>query len=231
MNRKRSRVNRLNQASSKNLQQKIDMTTTTTSTSAPDYLPYNEYKNLETMQEKPQEDIHSQISALQPKQQQTQRKRHSKPIKISGDVDLGMTFSQKNQRKRQRKHKTTENPQQHHTSSNNNNNHHHHPNNALPEPDVVEKIVEQEEEETTAPRVVEETSLVFSSTSTDAPAPQFEQSTMSEMKKKLEEKALRRERLKAKLAQLTPEERQAFLLMKQQRADARKKGLNFAKTS
>lgn len=221
MNRKRSRVNRLNQASNN---KKIDITTTTTS--APDYLPYNAYKNLETMPEKPQqEDIHSQLSALQPEQQTSlkQRKRHSKPIKISGDVDLGMNFSQKNQRKRQKKQKTTEIPQQHHSI--NNNNHHHHPNNALPEPEV-EKIVERggEEEETTVPRVVEETSLAAEATSTDAPAPQFEQSTMSELKKKLEEKALRRERLKAKLAQLTPEERQAFLLMKQQRADARKKG-------
>lgn len=207
MLRKRSRVNN-------RLNQKIDAITTTTEsiTNPPDYLPYNAYKNLETMQEKKtQEDVHSQISALQPQEQPSlkQRKRHSKPIKISGDVDLGMSFNQKNQRRRQQKNKKT-------TTTTQQPNHHHHPNNALPEPEIVK-------EETTSNFENEEFT-------TDAPAP-IEKSTMSEQKKKLEEKALRRERLKAKLAQLTPEERQAFLLMKQQRADARKKGLSFAKTS
>lgn len=53
-----------------------------------------------------------------------------------------------------------------------------------------------------------------------------EKTTISEAKLKLNEKAHRRERLKQKLALLTPEERQAFLLMKQQRADAKKKGIS-----
>lgn len=219
MYRKRSRVNRLNQASNRDLQQKINMTTTTTTTSAPDYLPYNAYKNLETMDQKPQEDIHSQLSALQPEQQTSmkQRKRHSKPIKISGDVDLGMNFNQRNQRRRQKNRKTTtELPQ--HNNNLHQHNHHHHPNNALPEPEP-EKI----DEETTPPNyIVGET---LTSTTTEAPMEK------SELKKKLEEKALRRERLKEKLAKLTPEERQAFLLMKQQRADARQKGLSYAKST
>jgi hypothetical protein len=51
--------------------------------------------------------------------------------------------------------------------------------------------------------------------------------TSSDQKKKMDEKALRRQRLIQKLKALTPEERQAFLLMKQQRAEAKKKGLQF----
>lgn len=214
MYRKR-RVNRLNVTNN----EKIDATTTTT-TSVPDYLPYNAYKNLETMDQKPQEDIHSQLSALQPEQQISlkQRKRHSKPIKISGDVDLGMNFNQRNQRRRQKNRKTTtELPQD--NNNQHQHNHHHHPNNALPEPEL-EKI---DEETTTASKIVGET---LTSTTTDAPPME-----KSELKKKLEEKALRRDRLKAKLALLTPEERQAFLLMKQQRADARQKGLSYAKST
>lgn len=223
MYRKRSRVNRLNSVNNGGdlQQQKIDLTTTTTS--APDYLPYNAYKNLETMDQKPQEDIHSQLSALQPEQQTAlkQRKRHSRPIKISGDVDLGMNFNQRNQRRRQKNRKTTttELPQEQHENNIHQHNHHHHPNNALPEPEL-EKI----DEETSAPSFIVGETLT-SSTTTDAPMEK------SELKKKLEEKALRRERLKAKLAQLTPEERQAFLLMKQQRADARQKGLSYAKST
>lgn len=209
MYRKR-RVNRLNAANN----EKIDVTTTTTS--VPDYLPYNAYKNLETMDQKPQEDIHSQLSALQPEQQTSlkQKKRHSKPIKISGDVDLGMNFNQRNQRRRQKNRKTTTQLPQ-----DNSNHHHHHPNNALPEPEL-EKI---DEETTEASKIVGE---LLTSTTTDAPPME-----KSELKKKLEEKALRRDRLKAKLALLTPEERQAFLLMKQQRADARQKGVSYAKST
>lgn len=219
--RKRSRGNRVNQVSSSGSReiQKIDMTTTTsttTTTIAPDYLPYNVYKNLETFEQKPQEDVHSQLSALQPEQQTSlkQRKRHSKPIKITGDVDLGMNFNHKrNQKKRQKTKKATEHPQ-----------FNHHPNNALPEPEIAKIEIE------TAPPVLvidEESTTASTTSTTDASAP-IENTTMSELKKKLEEKALRRERLKAKLAQLTPEERQAFLLMKQQRAEARKKGLSYS---
>ena len=66
--------------------------------------------------------------------------------------------------------------------------------------------------------------LVFETT----PEPIFERTTSTvEAKKKLDEKAMRRERLRQKLAALTPEEQQAFLLMKKQRADAKKKGLTF----
>lgn len=173
---------------------------------------------METFEQKPQEDVHSQLSALQPDQQVSlkQRKRHSKPIKINGNVDLGMNFNHKrNQKKRQKPKKVTE-----YTQFN------HHPNNALPESENAKIEIE------TAPPVLvidEESTTVSTTTTTttDASAP-IETSTISELKKKLEEKALRRERLKAKLSQLTPEERQAFLLMKQQRAEARKKGLNYS---
>lgn len=238
MYRKRSRLSRLNQGSGNNrdLQlKKIDRTTTTSSTTAPpEYLPYNAYKNLETMDRKPQqhqqEDVNSQISALQPELQQPllkQRKRHSKPIKISGNVDLGMNFNQRNQRKKKNRKTTTEYPSQQQQHQHNHHHHEiHHPNNALPEPDVSEKI-EEETTVTLAPGFIEEEISLVTTTTTTTDAP-IEKSTMSELKKKLEEKAMRRERLKAKLAQLTPEERQAFLLMKQQRADARKKGLTFA---
>lgn len=88
--------------------------------------------------------------------------------------------------------------------------HHHHPSTAS------EAI-----EETTTPMetTTEEVLIETTQTTTDR--------EISEVKRKLREKSDRRERLKQKLMQLSPEERQAFLLMKQQRADARKKGLTY----
>ena len=227
--RKRARGNRLNQAANKEMQ-KVDMTVEASSTSVPEYLPYNAYKNLVKAEQKPQEDIHSQLTALQPEKQTSlkQRKRHSKPIKITGDVDLGMNFNHRRSQKRRQKTKktATELPQIVH----------HHPNNALPEADIPKIEVETappvlmiDEELSTSSSTVAPTTSSSSTSTTESTA--VEINTMSEMKKKLEEKALRRERLKAKLAQLTPEERQAFLLMKQQRADARKKGLIFSASS
>ena len=238
----------------------------TSSTPAPDYLPYNVYSKLETFEQKPQEDIHPINSATNVKEldQESlkQRKRHS--LKLSGDVDLGLKKKKRTKGKKVEKKNPVEEvvPQQSIIDENNNSddsgrkhqhhkhhhnhNHHHHPNNALPETEVK---VENEDESkpiiefkpvleflTSPPEPVERTTASSSTTtttlssSTVGPAI-IERTTMSELRKKLEEKAQRRERLKEKLAKLTPEERQAFLLMKQQRADARKKGFKIGSSN
>lgn len=91
--------------------------------------------------------------------------------------------------------------------------HHHHHHQELP--NEIPEIPDTTPTPTTTEEPIIETTQVA-----------VEKTTLSEAKLKLNEKAHRRERLKQKLALLTPEERQAFLLMKQQRADAKKKGIN-----
>lgn len=179
-----------------------------TSENAPDYLPYSVYSNLEPLQQKPHEDIHPVRSphAVNPKQPSLKpKKRHSRPLKLTGEVNLGTNKFNSRDRKqrikeRQRPVETVTNPTRHH----------HHPND-IPDIPVIETTSTATPTLPTEEYVEETTHFI-------------ERTTMSEAKRKLEEKAHRRERLKAKLAALTPEERQAFLLMKQQRADAKKKG-------
>lgn len=185
---------------------------------APDYLPYSVYGNLEQMQQKAQEDnIHPLRSphAENPKQPSAKpKKRHSRPLKLTGEVNLGINKfkSDKKQRQKQQQkqadipavniEETVTNAGRHH--------HHKHPN------DIPEV-------ETTPAQAPTET-LIFETT--PEPILIVERTTSSvEAKRKLDEKAQRRERLRAKLAALTPEEQQAFLLMKKQRAEAKKKGL------
>lgn len=226
----------------------------TSTTPAPDYLPYNVYSKLETFDQKPLEDIHPVNSATKTdetdQESLKQRKRHSRPLKLSGDVDLGFKKRRTKGKKTEKKNSINEVvPQENIVDDANNNddgrhqhkhhNHHphHHTNNALPE---TEARVESEDDFkpiielkpvleflTTPAEPVEYTKPTTPSTtttsSTAAPAI-IERTTMTELRKKLEEKAQRRERLKEKLAKLTPEERQAFLLMKQQRAEAKRKG-------
>lgn len=185
----------------------------------PDYLPYNMYKNLQPMQKKPDqihpvENAHgesSQGAVVKPK------KRHSK-LKLTGEVDLGKDrFKMRNERRKKKKKQPVE---------------------------VPEKVNEVFEETTVNERVetMDSENIVFI-TSTHRPTLRLEFETSekpleertlkppttstSEHKKKLDEKAQRRQRLIQKLKALTPEERQAFLLMKQQRAEAKKKGLEF----
>jgi hypothetical protein len=216
---------------------------TSSTTAAPDYLPYKVYSNLATLEQRPQEDIHPlNAAASQPESTLKQSKRHS--LKLTGNVDLGMDMFKKRKQK-PKKGARVENPvlnesnndnneegrhHHHHHQNHHNNNNQNHPNNALPESESIPTI-----ELLTTERIVEYTTTstaqpTTTSSTTAAPAI-IEPTTMSELKKKLEEKARRREILRAKLAQLTPEERQAFLLMKQQRAEARKKGLTFASSS
>lgn len=185
---------------------------------APDYLPYSTYSNLEQMQQKAQEDtIHPVRSshAANPKQPSARpKKRHSRPLKLTGEVNLGTNkFTNRDKKQRQKQQKkpvdipvteveeTVTNAGRHH--------HHKHPN------DIPEV-------ETTTARIVMET-LIFETT----PEPILERTTSAisdEAKKKLVEKAMRRDKLRQKLAALSPEEQQAFLLMKKQRAEAKKKG-------
>lgn len=182
-----------------------------TAENPPDYLPYSMYSNLEQLQQKAQEDtIHPNRSpqAANPKLPSLKpKKRHSRPLKLTGEVNLGTNkFNNRERRPRPRK------PMEEVVT--NAGRHHHHPN------DIQEEV-----EETTTQLTTEK----LIETTTEASKPALSSSSSAEAKKKLDEKALRRERLKQKLAALTPQERQTFLLMKQQRADAKKKGINFAK--
>lgn len=224
--RTRTGSNRLNQVNLK----KID---TTASPSPPEYLPFNVYNNLETLQQKPQEEVQSILPLNSPAFTQTntlslkQRKRHSRPLKLSGDVDLGLKKQRRQKAKKVAKQDEVQQQQnaldESKINAGRHHNHHHHPNNALPEPEISEPV----EISTASSEEAAAAATTTTTTSSTAAPAIIEQTTMSELKKKLEEKAQRRERLKAKLAQLTPEERQAFILMKQQRAEARKNGLNF----
>jgi hypothetical protein len=201
-----------------------------------DYLPYSVYSNLEQMKQKAQEDtIHPLRSphAANPKQPLARpKKRHSRPLKLTGEVNLGtnkFTNRDKKQRqKQQQKHhqkpvdipaaaveETVTNTEEAVTNAGRHH-HHKHPN------DIVEI------ETTTSSGLALLETLIFETT----PEPIYErttsfveqETTSLDMKKKLQDKAMRRDRLRQKLAALTPEEQQAFLLMKKQRAEAKKKG-------
>lgn len=181
-----------------------------TTDNAPDYLPYSVYSNLEQMQQKAQEEIHPLRSqqAVEPKlPSQKPKKRHSKPLNLTGEVNLG-TNKFRNRERKQRVRKPVEVITEEVVT--NAGRHHHHPNDIL-------------EVETTPTQATTELEILGTT-----PTPIADKVSALEAKKKLDEKAQRRERLKQKLAALTPEERQAFLLMKQQRADAKKKGLGYA---
>lgn len=236
----RAGVNRLSQVN--NDIKKTDAASSTTP--LPEYLPFNVYKNLEMTKQKPQEDIHPvQTHNTEADRQASlkQRKRHS--LKLTGNVDLGTDTFKRKRQKQKKIAKEQQQQQQEQTSERHHHHHHHrhHPNAALPDVPEVEARVEPDFEVTTraavrttvatTPTTTTTTTPATTTTSSTAAPAIIEESTLSEFKRKLEEKAQRRERLKAKLAQLTPEERQAFILMKQQRAEARKKGLNIAPSS
>lgn len=183
----------------------------------PDYLPFSVYSNLEQLQQKAQEDtIHPVRSSLpehQGQPSQRPRKRHSRPLNLTGEVNLGTKMFTRREKKQRRKPVNT--PEETVTNAGR---HHHHiiPN----EIETTQASVSTTTSTTTTTEEPEEMPvLVMTQTPVD-------KSSVLEEKKKLDEKALRRERLKQKLALLTPEERQAFLLMKQQRAEAKKRSLN-----
>lgn len=197
------------------------------SDNAPDYLPYSAYSNLEQMQKAQEDVIHPLRSphAETPKQQSMKpRKRHSRPLKLTGEVNLGT-----NKLKGERKHRQRARPSTSEKSVNeveksvneidqtvtDAGRHHHHHHNIPNEIPTIE-VMETSTAEVTTEAAIDET--------THAPS---EKPTVAEMKARVDEKARRRERLREKLAMLTPEERQAFLEMKQQRAEAKKKGLNY----
>lgn len=188
-----------------------------TSDNAPDYLPYSAYSNLEQMQKAQEDVIHplqSPHADNQKQQSMKPRKRHSRPLKLTGEVNLGTNKLKSERKHRQRARPAVEKSVNEidETVTDAGRHHHHNLPNEIPAIEVMETSAAQ----TTTEAPIEET--------THAPT---EKSSASEAKAKLDEKAHRRERLKQKLAALTPEEREAFLLMKQQRAEAKKKGLNY----
>lgn len=173
---------------------------------APDYLPYSAYSNLEQMQQKTHEDVIHPLHASDSRQATMKpRKRHSK-LKLTGEVNLGDQFKHVRKPRPSERRKKVEPPRV----------------NAIEEEEIVTSTTQQLPNEIESGNEVTERATEAPETST---AFVIGKKEASEMQRKLDEKAMRRERLKAKLAQLTPEERQAFLLMKQQRAEAKKKGL------
>lgn len=187
---------------------------------APDYLPYNVYSNLEQLQQKAQEDvIHPLRSphAENPKKPSVKpRKRHSRPLKLTGEVNLGPNkFNNREKKLRQKERKKpTEHPINTIEVTNAARHHHRHNiQNEIKDVETTTLTAETDSIPTTTESIIIETTQSTSTLRT------------TEEKRKLDEKAHRRERLKAKLAQLTPEEREAFLLMKAQRAEAKKRGI------
>lgn len=168
------------------------------------------------------------------------KKRHSK-LKLTGEVDLGKDrFKMRNERRKKKKKQPVEVSDK--------------KNEVLVENvsdkknEVIEEVTKPKQQfkepfNTVQTDVTMDSDRVVFITSTHRPTfrLEFETSeqpleertlrpsttTSSDQKKKMDEKALRRQRLIQKLKALTPEERQAFLLMKQQRAEAKKKGLQF----
>jgi len=217
---KKSRLNsnRVNQPATSNVQAEN-----------PDYLPYSAYNNkVEQLQQKPQEDIINPIKsshATNPKQPTVKpKKRHS--LKLTGEVNLG---TNKFTNKRRQKHHKTEKPNDSLSNiaaaedtttmkieAQTNAGRHHH---------VAPPHQEEEPQEEVV--IAATTKTTTTTTTTTQEAVTAEPTTqISEIKRKLDEKAERRERLKEKLANLTHEEKQIFLLMKQQRAEARKRKSN-----
>lgn len=191
---------------------------------APDYLPPSVYTNLEQLQQKAQEDVIHPVQsphATNPKLPSMRpRKRHSKPLKLTGEVNLGSQFKHERKQRPKDRRKPVENRENSIVEEPVTNpvRHHHHVENEIRD---VEEVPETTTPAEVATEAVSESDLI------DDIAKKTEDDKIlaAETKKKLDEKAMRRERLKEKLSKLSPEQRQAFLLMKQQRADARKKGL------
>lgn len=191
---------------------------------APDYLPPSVYTNLEQLQQKAQEDVIHPVEsphATNPKLPSMRpKKRHSKPLKLTGEVNLGNQFKHE----RRQRPKDRRKPLEHRENSiveepvTNPVRHHHHIENEILE-------VEQAPETTTTAEPVTEAVTESDLIDDSAKVSEDDKILAAETKKKLDEKAMRRERLKEKLSKLSPEQRQAFLLMKQQRAEAKKKGL------
>lgn len=188
-----------------------------TENATPDYLPYSVYSNLEQLQQKAQEEfIHPVGNSLTESQRQPSqkpRKRHSRPLNLTGEVNLGTnTF---NRREREKKHRRKPVNGLEETVTNSGRHHHH---NILNEIETTEAPVSTST--STSTQAPTELPILETTQST------VDKSLMLAEKKQLDEKAMRRDRLRAKLAKLTPEEREAFILMKQQRAEAKKRSLN-----
>lgn len=148
------------------------------------------------------------------------KKRHSKPLKLTGEVNLGNQFKHERRQKPKDRRKPVENRENaiFEEPVTNPVRHHHHIENEILE-------VEQSPETTTPAEAVTEAVTESDLIDDSAKVSEDDKILAAETKKKLDEKAMRRERLKEKLSRLSPEQRQAFLLMKQQRAEAKKKGL------
>lgn len=191
---------------------------------APDYLPPSVYTNLEQLQQKAQEDVIHPVDsphAANPKlPSQRPKKRHSKPLKLTGEVNLGNQFKHERRQRPKERRKPVENRENAIVEEPVTNpvRHHHHIENEIQE-------VEQTPETTTMAEAATEAATVSDLIDDSAKVSEEDKILAAETKKKLDEKAMRRERLKEKLSKLSPEQRQAFLLMKQQRAEAKKKGL------
>lgn len=213
---KRNRVN-----PGKTIQLNNNFPKTELADNAPDYLPPSVYTNLEQLQQKAQEDVIHPVQsphATNPKVPSMRpRKRHSKPLKLTGEVNLGSQFKHERRQRPKDRRKPVDNSIVEEPVTNPVR-HHHHVENEIQD---VEEVPETTTTAEAATEAVTESDLI------DDMAKQSEDDKIlaAETRKKLNEKAMRRERLKEKLSKLSPEQRAAFLLMKQQRADARKKGL------
>ncbi|CAO1308531.1 unnamed protein product [Diamesa hyperborea] len=196
--------------------------------SPPDYLPFIEYNNMEQMKQKSQEisNVHSDLihpvlnsPASDPRKPlQKPRKRHS-GLKLTGEVNLGtdrFMREKKRHKNSQRKAQRAQGPKPNgiEETFTNPSRHHH-------------KM--QVQETTTTQAAITTTSTVTAATTTqiattkEPESTEFISTTNTLLQNIRNDKAIRLEKLKQRLAKLTAEERLEYVAMKRQRAEAKKK--------
>lgn len=197
--------------------------------SPPDYLPFIEYNNMEQMKQKNQE--HSSVNSdlIHPvlnshasdsrKPIQKPRKRHS-GLKLTGEVNLGtdrFMREKKRHKNSQRKAQRNEGPKPNgiEETFTNPSRHHHKM--------QVQETTTQAAATTTTTQAAATPTTTQIATTQEPDTTESISTTNTLLQNIRNDKAIRLEKLKQRLAKLTAEERLEYVAMKRQRAEAKKK--------
>lgn len=196
--------------------------------SPPDYLPFIEYNNMEQMKQKSQEisSVHSDLihpvlnsPASDPRKPlQKPRKRHS-GLKLTGEVNLGtdrFMREKKRHKNSQRKAQRAQGPKPNGIEETFTNPSRHHHKMQVQDTTTTQAAVTTTTTVTAAPTTQIATTQEPEST-------EFISTTNTLLQNIRNDKAIRLEKLKQRLAKLTAEERLEYVAMKRQRAEAKKK--------
>lgn len=196
--------------------------------SPPDYLPFIEYNNMEQMKQKSQEhsSIHSDLihpvlnsPASDPRKvAQKPRKRHS-GLKLTGEVNLGtdrFMREKKRHKNSQRKAQRVQGPKPNgiEETFTNPSRHHH-------KIQVQETTTQVATTTTTVAATAAPTTQI--ATTQDPDTTDSISTTNPLLQSIRNDKVIRLQKLKQRLAKLTAEERLEYVAMKRQRAEAKKK--------